>query len=81
MNQELPSFTHLYHNILLRLTTRSESGVTLTEEEALLYAEACRYLTAVCKALRMSQEEYNKLQEKDIKDDDDSEDERSVKSQ
>lgn len=79
MSQELPSFAQLYHNILLRLTTRAESGVTLTEEEALLCAEASRYLTAVCKSLRMSQEDYNKQQEKDNKDDDDSEDERSVK--
>lgn len=65
----------------MRLTIRSESGVTLTEEEALLCVEASRYLTAIAKALRMSQEDYNKLQEKEReKDDDDNEDERPVKS-
>lgn len=75
MSQDNSLAIQLYHNLLIRLSLRAENGEVLTEEEALLYAESCRYLTATAKAIRMLQEDYNKLheknQEKEEKENDD----------
>ncbi len=78
MSEELSSYSQFYHNIIMRFSLRAEGGYIFSEEEALLYAEANRYLTAVAKALRLSQEEYNRQQE-NKKDNDENEDERPVK--
>lgn len=71
MTQPLNEFCQQFHNLIMRLSITRSEGQTFNEEEALLYNEACRYMASVAKALRMSQEDYNKSQEE--KDDNDGE--------